>query len=97
MPLQAVRLDVESKKCFFFWCYSYFFLHVVSSFLLSNFLLIYKQIFSSNKTEMIFLTDREKNFCRLSLILLNVSLTRVLKYKKKIRCFFRELRSVKER
>ena len=44
---------------------------------------------------MCFLTCRENNFCRFSLMLLNVRLARALKYKKK-EDIFRELRSVKK-
>ena len=93
LPLQTIHFRLKSKKCFFSWGFSYFFLHVVSSFLLSNFS-SYLQKNSFFIYKMLFLTYRENNFCRLAFVLLHVSLTRTLKYQK-ILIFFWELKSVK--
>lgn len=57
-------------------------LHVVSSFFYLLFLpTMYKKFFLHTN---FFLIYRENNFCRLSIMLLNVSLTRALKYRKKL-------------
>ena len=54
--------------------------------------MVLKKIFFVQKS--FFWTYREKNFCWLSFMLLNVSLTRVLKYKKSI--FFLRVKSAEE-
>ena len=83
MPLQAtVRLRLESKKCFFSWNYSYFVCTRSLKFSAMKFFFLFtKKLFLH--TEMNFLTYCENNFCRLSFLLLIVSLTGALKYQKK--------------
>ena len=76
---------LESKKCFFGVTLSSF-LHVVTSFLFIFSSYIKNNYFSIHN---FFLNvNRENNFCRLSFMLLKVSLTRDLKYQKMLILFY---------